>query len=436
MLSLHNNKKNSQQHNQNTSSRQRLLSIALLTGLVVSTLFLGASQTPAFAQSAAQDVHWVTTWSASPSSLPPGLLPPEAVTDAFTDQTLRLVLHTSIGGDVVRVRLSNTHGNKRLQIGSATIALQTQGSEVAPDSLTTLTFGGEESVTIARGGLVFSDPVAFTVPPLSNLSVSLYIPQASGTVTTHLAAAQTNYVVAGNATMSAQLASPQEIPVWNYLTAVDVGRQDDITAIVTLGDSITDGVGSNTNLNNRWPNYLARRLLGTDNEPDFAVVNAGISGNRVLQENSPRFGENLQLRFERDVLALSGVSHIVLLQGINDIGMANMFPGEEVSPEEIIAGYRQIITRAHARGIKIIGATLTPYEGAGYYTEAGEVKRQTVNAWIRSSGEFDGVIDFEIPARDPTHITRMVPSYTTDKLHPNDEGYKAMAEAIDLTLFN
>ncbi|MGB4246274.1 MAG: SGNH/GDSL hydrolase family protein [Pseudohongiellaceae bacterium] len=407
---------------------RRLPAAALVLALMVGGLFQ-----PLQAQT--DELNWVTTWSASPSSLPPGMLPPDAITDAFTDQTLRLVLHTSIGGDSVRIRVSNTHGNKRLRVGAATIALQAEGSGIVPGSLTRLTFGGEESVTISRGGLVFSDPVPFAVPALSNLSVSLYLPEPSGTVTTHLAAAQTSYVASGNATATTELSGAEEIAVWNYLTAVDVGRSDDITAIVTLGDSITDGVGSNRDLNNRWPNYLARRLLTDDNAPDFAVVNAGISGNRVLQENSARFGENLQVRFERDVLALSGVSHIVLLEGINDIGMGNMFEGEHVAPEEIIAGYRQIIARAHAKGLKIIGATLTPFEGAAYYTEEGEQKRQAVNAWIRTSGEFDGVIDFEIPARDPSHITRLVPSYTADNLHPNDEGYKAMADAIDLDLF-
>jgi len=164
-------------------------------------------------------------------------------------------------------------------------------------------------------------------------------------------------------------------------------------------------------------------------------VNAGISGNRVLQENSPLFGENLQSRFERDVLALNGVSHIVLLQGINDIGMPVMFPGEDVTVDEIIAGYRQIIARAHDRGIKIIGATLTPYEEAFYFRPEGEEKRQAVNAWIRNSREFDGVIDFETPVRDPANVTRLLPSFTADNLHPNDEGYRVMADAIDLNLF-
>jgi len=382
-------------------------------------------------------LNWVTTWSASPSSLPAGMLDDASQTDAFQNQTLRLIAHTSIGGDVVRIRVSNTHGNKRLDLGAATIGLQDSGSSVQAATLTTLTFGGEEAITIARGATVVSDPVAFSVPALSNLSVSLFLPNASGTVTTHLAAAQTNYVSsAGNFTDALEWEAAQELPVWNYLTAIDVGRTDEITAIVTLGDSITDGVGSTQSANNRWPNYFARALLSDPDLPDFAVVNAGISGNRVLQENSPRFGENLQVRFERDVLALSGVSHIVLLEGINDIGMAQLFAGEDVSPEEIIAGYRQIISRAHERGIKIIGATLTPFEGAVYYTEEGEDKRQAVNAWIRNSGEFDGIIDFEPSVRDPDNSRRLLPSFTADNLHPNDEGYKAMAEAIDMSLFH
>ena len=395
-----------------------------------------ALQAPASIAQLDSGLHWVTTWSASPSSLPPGMLAEAEQIDAFDNQTLRLIAHSSIGGDVVRIRVSNTHGNKRLHLGAATIALQEQESRVQAQTLTRLTFGGEESITIARGASVLSDPVAFSLPALSNVSVSLYLPSASGTVTTHLAAAQSNYVSAsGDFTNALAFEQAQEIPVWNYLTAIEVGRADDITAIVALGDSITDGVGSTPNANNRWPNYLARKLLTDPNVPDFAVVNAGISGNRVLQENLPRFGENLQVRFDRDVLALSGVSHIVLLEGINDIGMPRLFADEDVSPQEIIAGYRQIIGRAHSRGIKIIGATLTPFAGAAYYTEEGEVKRQAVNAWIRNSNEFDGIIDFEIPVRDPENPERLLPSYTSDNLHPNDQGYEAMAEAIDISLF-
>lgn len=411
-------------------SRWRLRTLLLM--LVFSS---SAFMAPAFAQSDTA-LRWVTTWSASPSSLPPGMLPEEEQIDAYTNQTLRLIAHTSIGGDVLRIRIANTHGNKPLVIGSATVALQTQGSAVQADTVTKLSFGGQESISVARGALVFSDPVAFSAPALSNLSVSLYLPSASGTVTTHLAAAQTNYVsTLGDYTDAVEFSTGEEIAVWNYLSAIDVGRTDDITAIVALGDSITDGVGSTQDANKRWPNYFAEKLLSDPRLPDFAVVNAGISGNRVLQENSPRFGENLQTRFERDVLALSGVSHIVLLEGINDIGMPRLLGGEDVSAQEIIAGYRQIIARAHARNIKIIGATLTPFEGAVYYTEEGEAKRQELNAWIRGSGEFDGVIDFEIPVRDPAHIGRLIPSFTADNLHPNDEGYKVMADAVDISLF-
>ncbi len=410
--------------------RKNVLKSRWLGGL----LLLLALTTVSFSTLAqdANGLHWVTTWSMSPSSLPPS----DESDNAFNNQTLRQVVHTSAGGESVRIRLSNAHGNKPLRVGAVTIALQDSGSSIVPGSLKTLTFSELESFTVARGAVAFSDPVAFAVPAMSNLSVSIYLPEGSGTVTTHLAAQQTGYVSGnGDFTSSTDIAGATEITVWNYLTAVDVGRSDRITTIVTVGDSITDGVGSSRDSNNRWPNHLARRLANDRNTPDFAVANAGLSGNRVLHENSPRFGENLQARFERDVLALSGVSHVILLEGINDIGMAVMFPGEEVTAAEIIAGYRQIIARVRARGIKIIGATLTPYQGAGYYREEGEQKRQQVNAWIRGSGEFDGVIDFDDATLDMTHPLQMIPSFTEDSLHPNDDGYAAMASAIDLSLF-
>ncbi|MCB1649580.1 MAG: SGNH/GDSL hydrolase family protein [Gammaproteobacteria bacterium] len=403
---------------------------------ILGIVLLSLSLLPAVQAQSPDGLRWVTTWTASPSTLPPGMLPEEARGDAYQDQTLRMIAHTSIGGDMVRVRIANTHGNKPLLIGSASIALQTQGSAVDERSLTRLSFAGERSITIPRGGFVISDPVAFSVPQMGNLSVSLYLPQASGTPTSHSTAFQQNFVsAAGDYSMSGNFEATETPAMWQYLSAIDVGRQDDITAIVTLGDSITDGWGSTESANHRWPNFFARRLLDDPDVRDFAVVNAGLSGNRVLHENSPRFGENLLARFERDVLALSGVSHIVLLEGINDIGMGRAGTAEEVSADEVIAGYRQIILRAHDRGLKIIGATLTPFEGAAYYTEAGELKRQAINAWIRGSSEFDGIIDFETPVRDPAQHTRLLPSFTTDNLHPNDEGYEAMAEVVDLELF-
>ena len=382
-----------------------------------------------------QNLHWATTWSMSPSSFPPAFPPAADAADAFTNQTLRQIIHTSAAGDTVRIRLSNTHGDKPLQVGAVTIAVQADGSSIVADTLQPLTFSQRSSFTIARGAVAVSDPISFAVPAMSNLSISIYLPEGSGAATSHLATQQTNYVSPGDFSSSTDIPDASEIVVWNYLTAVDIGRSDAISTIVTVGDSITDGVGSSRDSNSRWPNFLVKRLASAADMPTFAVANAGLSGNRVLHENLPRFGENLQARFERDVLALSGVSHVVLMEGINDIGMVSMFPGEEVSADDIIAGYRQIIARVKARNIKIIAATLTPYEGAGYYSVAGENKRQQVNSWIRNSGEFDGVIDFEDAIKDFTYPLQIISDFTADNLHPNDAGYEAMANAINLDLF-
>lgn len=380
------------------------------------------------------ELNWVTSWSMSPSSLPASLDP--ATEPLLVNRTLRQVIHTSAGGQALRLRISNTHGTSALQIGAASVALQNNGSAIQADSLHSLSFSQQQSISIPRGATVFSDPIPFSVPAMSNLSISLYLPAGSSKLTTHLAAQQIAWVSApGDFTGSTDFAVAEESTAWNFITALDVGRDDQATTIVTVGDSITDGVGSSQNANQRWPNQFYQRLQAEPQMPAYAVANAGLSGNRLLNENSPRFGENLLARFERDVLALSNISHIVLLQGINDIGMANLYPGEEVSAEEIINAYRQIIARSRARSIRIIGATLTPYAGAGYYREEGEVKRQQVNAWIRNSGEFDGVIDFAAATRDPADPKQMIPRFTQDKLHPNDEGYRAMAEIIDLNLF-
>jgi len=210
---------------------------------------------------------------------------------------------------------------------------------------------------------------------------------------------------------------------------------DAVSTIVTVGDSITDGWGSSDDAHQRWPDIFAQRLRTPQGMPVYAVANAGLSGNRVLHEQSPNFGENLLARFERDVLALSNVSHIVLLEGINDIGMSVSAPQQTVSAEQIIGGYQQVIARAKARGIKVIGATLTPFEGAAYFHEEGERKRQQINNWIRTSGAFDGVIDFERAVQDPANPRRLRAEFTADNLHPNDAGYKAMADIIDLELF-
>ena len=273
------------------------------------------------------------------------------------------------------------------------------------------------------------------MPQLSNLSISIYLPGESGFITAHALSNQTNYVSAtGNHVASADLPVDSETPAWSLLTAIDVLSDSPVTAIAMVGDSITDGWGSTTSGNQRWPNHFARRLLADNSSSKFAVVNAGISGNQVTRGGNTLFGQNLQARFERDVLALSNVSHMVLMEGINDIGM-NSSADNRVSAAEVIAGYQQLISRAHARGIKIIGATLTPYEGAAYFTPAGEIVRQAINDFIRNSGAFDGVIDFEKAVQDPDNPSRILPAFTEDNLHPNDIGYQAMADAIDLDLF-
>jgi lysophospholipase L1-like esterase len=398
------------------------LATLLLTGLVLGQTSFAQSQS---------DPRWVTTWAASPSTL----VDPREDAPDINNQTLRLIVHTSAGGSALRLRLANYHGDMPMHLGAVTVALQSEGSGIQAGTSKAVTFGGESSITITRGGVVMSDPIAFAVPALTNLSISLYLPDDAGFITSHNLGMQTNYIsTAGNHTTSASLAGATEVTVFNLLTAIDVIAAEGISTIATVGDSITDGYGSTVSANQRWPNHFARRLYSDSSIKNFAIASGAISGNRVTTEGSARFGENLQARFERDVLALSNVTHMVLLEGINDIGMSSR-SGELISADAIISGYKQIIARAHARGIKVIGATLTPYEGAAYYSPEGEVVRQTVNNFIRTGGAFDGVIDFEKAVQDPANPTRLRADFTTDNLHPNDAGYKSMADMIDLNLF-
>jgi len=385
----------------------------------------------ALAQASQNHPDWVTTWTTSPSTLPPD----EPTDSALDNQTVRLIVHTSIGGETIRLRLSNTHGDRSLDIGAVSVARQASGARIVPGTSQAITFSGQEAITIPRWATVISDPIELAVPQSSNLAVSIYLPDDSGFITTHALSNQTNYVSdEGDHTTAAALPVAEETPGWPFLTAIDVIAEAPTRAIVTLGDSITDGWGSTDSANQRWPNHFAHRLYRDESIHDFAVVNAGISGNRVTTEGNATFGQNLQARFQRDVLALSNVSHIVLLEGINDIGMSSL-GGEPTSAEQIIAGYRQIIARAHARGIRIIGATLLPYEGAAYYTDAGNQVRMEVNNFIRNSGEFDGVIEFDKVVADPANSNRIRTDFTEDNLHPNDAGYRAMADSIDLDLF-
>ncbi|HVP65713.1 MAG TPA: SGNH/GDSL hydrolase family protein [Anaeromyxobacteraceae bacterium] len=376
---------------------------------------------------------WVSTWGASPQ------VPTTPL--ALSGQTVRQVAHVSLGGHVVRVRLSNAFGTTPLAVSEARVALSTGGSAIDPSTDHPLTFGGSPATTIPAGALVVSDPVWLTVPALSNVAVSLYFPGSVSATTEHSLAVQTTYV-----SPAGDFASAPEMPAggtttssWYFLNGVEVrsdGRHG--AAIVALGDSITDGYASTQDANHRWPNYLAARLQGSYWGSRIAVVDEGISGNRVLHDF---VGPNALARLDRDVLAQSGVRWVIVLEGINDIGIPGLTgnAAEEVTADDIIEGHRQIIARAHAKGLKIYGGTLTPFVGTtfpGYYTPEGEVKREAVNHWIRTSGAYDAVIDFDAAVRDPANPTQMLPAFDSgDNLHPNDAGYQAMANAVDLALF-
>jgi lysophospholipase L1-like esterase len=356
----------------------------------------------------------------------------------INNQTLRQIVHVSIGGDRVRVKLSNALGTAPLVVGAAHVARRDTGELIASGSGAPLTFSGNSSITIPPGAAVLSDPADVRVPALSDLAIDIYLPGDTGAgtspLTRHSGALQTNYISpAGNFVGAIAFPVAATRTSWYFLTGVDVRAGKQTQAIAALGDSITDGTASTPNTNNRWPDHLARRLLDGPGNNKLGVLNLGIAGNRVLNDGA---GPNAQARLERDVLTQTGAKWVVVLEGINDIGFQNFFPDQAVTAAQIIAGHRQLIARAHALGLKIYGATLTPVEGSGYFGTETEAKRQAVNEWIRTSGEYDAVIDFDLVTRDPERPTRFLPIYDSgDHLHPSDAGYAAMAEAVNLKLF-
>lgn len=376
--------------------------------------------------------HWVGTWTAAPA-------PAESV--ALASPTIRMVPRISIGGDTIRVRISNAHGTDKLRIGAAHVAVRAAGSTIVPETDRVLTFNGSPAAVIPTGAFLVSDPVSLRVAPLTDLAVSLHIPDdlpATFGVTGRYAR-QTNYLSPpGDFTGDTWLPVSRIADDWYFLCGIDVVAPAGTGGIVAFGDSITDGNISTHDAFCRWPDQLARRLVARRRGRMLGVMNQGLGGNRILHDIR---GDSGVRRFDRDVLAQPGVTHVIVLLGINDIRNRRGLASEVVTAEGMIAGLHQMALRAHARGIKIFGGTLTPFENEtflrGAYTPQGEAKRQAVNAWIRQSGAFDAVIDFDAALRDPAHPARMLPIYDNgDHLHPGDVGLNRMGDVIDLSLFD
>lgn len=368
------------------------------------------------------------------SSIPPPIVPVD-----ISNQTLRQIVHTSIGGRRVRVVFTNVFGTEPFAIGGAHVALRLKDAAIAPKSGWPLLFSGQSSATIPPGAILVSDAVDLQVPPLSDLAIDLFVPtnmaQSRSPITLHNRGYQTNYLsTPGNHAGAENLPVATTTPIWHWLARVEVAAEADASAVVAFGDSITDGYGSPIDGNARWPDELARRLAANASTRNVAVLNAGIGGNRLLSESTSGFGAAALARFDRDVLAQPGASYVVVLEGINDISGAR--EGSGFSAETLIAAHRQLIARARARGLTIYGAMLTPAEGRNGHSAEREKVRSGLNNWMRTSGEYDAVVDFDAAVRDPHRPARFLETFHAgDYLHPNAAGYKAMAAAFDLKLF-
>jgi lysophospholipase L1-like esterase len=412
---------------------QTMISGIVLAILVAACLGALPSETAEFLQQ-----HWTGTWSAAPEEVVDGA--------QYRDQTLRMIVHTSIGGDSVRIRISNSFGVDRLAIGAAHIAVRSSGARIISGTDRILSFSGKTSVAVPVGALVLSDPVYLDVPPDADLSISVYLPALTVASTAHTVALQTNYVAKsnGNFTDAVDLPGASTIGEWDFLTGVDVLGGLQSSAVIVLGDSVGDGIGSSTDKNRRWPDVLARRLqrqYGTAK----AVLNEAITGNRLLFPGASGFeffGAAGLARLERDVIGQAGSKYLVISLGLNDTAQPGIIApiSDEVTASEIIAGHLQLIERAHEKGIHVLGCTLTPFKDSliapGFYSSSKETKRETINEWIRTSGAYDAVIDFDQVLRDPAHPLKIRATYDSgDHTHPNDAGHRALGQAIDLNLF-
>lgn len=408
---------------------------------LIGALFAASSLASGLcAQTQAAPHVWIATWGASQQIPEPQNTLPSA---DLNDTTLRQIVHLSAGGSQLRVHLSNVFGTEPLHLTSVHIArpLAPDSSAIDPQSDRALTFAGAVDVTVPAGAEFVSDPIAFTVPALSDLAVSFHLDAAPARETSHPGSRATSWYAHGDAASAPTLLNPSKVDHWFQLSEIDVDAAPGAASIVALGDSITDGHAATTNGNDRWTDILAARLQHSPSTRTVGVSNQGIGGNHLLTDG---LGPNALARFDRDVLAPAGVRWVILLEGVNDLG--GLTRDGEVPVEKhaalvqrILAAYQQIIARAHAHGLNVFGATITPYVGSDYYHPGplSEADRQTINAWIRASGHFDVVIDFDQVVRDPLHPDRLLPAYDSgDHLHPSPAGYKAMGESVPLSLFS
>ena len=377
--------------------------------------------------------HWVGTWATSPAPSETGV--------GFNNHTLRMNPRVSIGGDTLRVRVSNAYGHGTLAIGAAYVGIRDKGPAIVPGSERQLTFGGSGSATVAAGALVISDSVTLDVKPLADLAVTLYLPGEipPGFQITGRYARQTNYISPpGNFAAAIHMPVGKITDEWFFVSGIDVLASPETGGVVALGDSLTDANISTHDAYCRWPDQLARRLIARQGGRPLGVMNQGLGGNRILHDLR---GDSGLRRFDRDVLAQPGVTHAIVMLGTNDLRNRNAKPDEEVTAAQMIAGLNQMALRAQARGIKLFGATLTPFGNEtflpGAWNPVREGHRVAVNQWIRESGALDGVVDFDKALRDPERPTQMLPIYDCgDGLHPSDLGYCTMGDAIDLALFD
>jgi lysophospholipase L1-like esterase len=422
-----------------------LLSFALTIPALARSHKPAAQTASAESTSWAGSTNWVGSWAASQQiPEPANALAPADLTNA----TLRQIVHLSLGGSTLRVHLSNAFGTEPLHFTSVHIAVpvSASSSDINPSTDRALTFAGKPDVIVPAGAEYISDPIAYPVAPLSNLAITFHLDEPPARESGHPGSRSTSYLVPGDEVSAAtfdglpEVKKVEKIDHWYQLAEVDVAAPSNAAAIVALGDSITDGHAATTNGNDRWPDVLAERLQASSKVRNIGVLNQGIGGNHLLTDG---LGPNALARFDRDVLAQAGAKYLIVLEGVNDLGgLTRLAPA---TPEEhaalvasILASYEQIILRAHARGIQAIGATILPYTGSGYYHPgpASEADRQAINQWIRAPGHFDAVIDFDQAMRDPAQPDRLLPAYDSgDHLHPSPAGYRAMGEAIPLSLF-